>query len=136
MGRAKGFTLVEVLVAVALVAVALAPLALRLREGTAWLAVVSQSIQATDLLQRAAEETKEEPFADVLSTSSPEDYPSADSGFQLTRTVADAQTTNGAKMLDRDGQVVAKQVTLRILRRSDGKVMADCTFLVYRDGGY
>ncbi|HHW15367.1 MAG TPA: prepilin-type N-terminal cleavage/methylation domain-containing protein [Firmicutes bacterium] len=136
MERAKGFTLVEVLVAVALVAVALVPLALRLREGSAWLALAGRSIQAADLLQQAAEETKALPYADVVTLSSPEDYPSADSGFQLTRTVTDARTADGARMLDSDGEVVAKQVALQILRRSDGKVMADCTFLVYRDGGY
>lgn len=136
MERAKGFTLVEVLVAVALVAVALVPLALRLREGSAWLAMAGRSIEATDLLQRAVEETKTLPYADVVTLSSPEDYPSPESGFQLARTVTEARTAEGAVMLDSDGEVVAKQVTLQILRRSDGKVVADCTFLVYRDGGY
>ncbi|MDI6871879.1 MAG: prepilin-type N-terminal cleavage/methylation domain-containing protein [Bacillota bacterium] len=126
----KGLTLIEVLVAVAIVGLAIVPLTLQLGQGTAWLGDASTRVLALDLLQRAAEETKATSYASVGPISPPQAYPPGSTSFLLSRELA------AVPMNDSDGQPLARQVTLRILRSSDQKVMAECTFLIYRDGGY
>lgn len=130
-GGEAGLTLLEVLVAAAILAVALVPLYTALSRGFLGVRSGADAAAASALLERAVEEAKAEAaanFETFTSLAAVEDY-GADryvGGYTLERTVEDGIPgwTGSAGEL--------KRVTCTISR--DGRRLGSATFIVHRKG--
>ncbi|MGB9887940.1 MAG: type IV pilus modification PilV family protein [Moorellales bacterium] len=123
MGRAlngRGFTLVEILVAVAILTAAVLPIMDILTNGVYQIFRGRDMVRASFLVRQAAEEAKAMDFAALASRQDP-DY--AGSGLELRQEVASVPGMDPGKV---------KRVTVGVYR--DGRLLADAVFLVYRDG--
>lgn len=118
----SGFSMIEVLVAVAILVIGLLPISSAINHGLKNVSAGKHSIVGATLLERAAEEAKDTPFDDLSSENEP-DFGSdrGDRGYSLERTVTDAQ-----------GMADVKRVQIEI-RRGD-RLLARGTFLIHRKG--
>lgn len=132
IGGEAGVTLLEVLVAGAILAVALVPLYSALSQGVIGVRGGADAAAASALLERAAEEAKAEAAANFdafASLPAPVENYGADQyvgGFTLERTVEDGVPGWAGSA----GQI--KRVTIVISR--DGRRLGSATFLVHRKG--
>lgn len=122
--RQGGFTLVEVLVAMAILSLALLPLFSAFWVGTANIYAVGSYAEANALLRQAVEEIKATPFS-LLTAGNYTREAYAGSTFTLTYTISDVTT-----MVDRQGLVVLKKVSLAL--EKGGRTYARAEFTVYR----
>ncbi|HSW10876.1 MAG TPA: type II secretion system protein [Bacillota bacterium] len=127
--RERGFTLTELMVAVFILGVALVAILYGMNATLAGIRLGEDTAEATNLLRRAAEETKLEPF-DNIQNHVWANYQA--SGFDVERTI---------RVLETNPQLPAQreliQVLLRAWRlpRADHPVpRATWTFLLYRGG--
>lgn len=116
----RGFTLVEILVAVVILTVAVLPIVGIVGNGFSRVYHGRDVARASFLVRQAAEEAKAQDF-DSLGPTVVSDY--ADSGLELRREVDQAGSMP---------QSLVKKVTVGIYR--DGRLLADAVFLVYRKG--
>lgn len=128
----RGLTLVEVLVAVAILAVAIIPLYRAVNVGFQGVKAGEDSLVGLALLERAVEETKAS-AADSFPPSSIPDPGQADygagegvNGYSLIRTVT------AMDWKDADNQDVVVRVEIRI--RKGGRTVGRTTFLLHREG--
>lgn len=127
----KAFSLLEVVVAIGIIGLLVLPLADALTAGMAGVSSSRAVIEASTLLQRAVEETKQSDFAMVVSTG-PTRYPDSDSPYCLQLQVNDRPdrwSTDGAAI---------KGVTLTILQDNGGSAGAQLVaaeILLYRYNG-
>jgi prepilin-type N-terminal cleavage/methylation domain-containing protein len=125
----RGFTLTELMVAVLILGVALVAVLYAMNATLAGIRLGEDAAEATNLLRRAAEETKLEPF-DTIANRLWANYQA--SGFDVERTVQVLETNPQSP-----GRRELIQVVLRAWRlpRADHPVpVATWTFLLYRGG--
>lgn len=117
-----GFSLVEVLVAAAILVIGLVPLSAAINSGLKSMTAADQSLAAAILLERAAEEAKAAPFDD-LSSLRAADFGGdlGEKGYSLERSVTDAP-----------GMAGVKRVRITISRGN--RLLAQATFLIHRRG--
>jgi prepilin-type N-terminal cleavage/methylation domain-containing protein len=116
----RGFTLIEILVAVVILAVAVVPIMSVVGNGFSQVYHGRDIARASFLVRQAAEEAKAMSFDDLVSRTDP-DY--AGSGLELRREVGSVPGMDANKM---------KKVTVGVYR--DGRLLADAVFLVYKRG--
>lgn len=123
-----GFSLVEALIAVAILAVGLVPISSALNYGYKNVVAGKQSFVGTALLERAAEETKNTPY-DSLASLTVDDFGGdlGTRGYHLERTVAVM-----AGMTDRTGNPMVKKVQIRISRGD--RTLGRTTLLIHKKG--
>lgn len=115
-----GFTLVEMLVAAVILAVAVVPIVGLIGNSFSHVDHGRDVARASFLLRQAAEEAKAADF-DSLGPAVVPDY--AGSGLELRREVSQAGSMP---------QSAVKKVTVGMYR--DGRLLADAVFLVYKKG--
>ncbi|MBC7106290.1 MAG: prepilin-type N-terminal cleavage/methylation domain-containing protein [Firmicutes bacterium] len=116
----RGFTLIEILVAVAILAVAVIPIMDVITGGLAQVYRGRDIVRASFLVRQAAEEAKAADFP-ALGPREVPDY--AGSGLELRQEVTPVPGMDPGKV---------KKVTVGIYR--DGRLLADAVFLVYEKG--
>lgn len=123
-----GFTLVEALIAVAILVVGLLPVSSAINYGYKNVIAGKQSFAGTALLERAAEEAKGTPW-DSLASLTVDDFGSdlGVKGYRLERTV-----TVVAGMNDRKGNPMVKKVQLRISRGD--RTVGRTTLIIHKKG--
>ncbi|MBI2873460.1 MAG: hypothetical protein HYY09_00085 [Firmicutes bacterium] len=127
--RQNGTALVEVLIAVAVIAAVLFPTFDAIKAGLHGTVTARRVMQAANLWRRAAEEAKAAPYDSLAPgvSSSPSYHP----GFEMKQEV-----TLLAEMPDQYGQPRVKRVEVRIYPagRSGGKPLAESSFLIFENG--
>lgn len=116
----RGFTLIEVLVAAVILAVAVVPIVGVVGNGFSQVQRGRDVARASFLVRQAAEEAKVQDF-DSLGPAVVPDY--AASGMELRREIGQAGNMP---------QSLVKKVTVGVYR--DGRLLASAVFLVYKKG--
>ncbi|MCL4424975.1 MAG: prepilin-type N-terminal cleavage/methylation domain-containing protein [Firmicutes bacterium] len=119
-----GYSLVEVLVAMAILSLALLPLFSAFLVGARNIYSTGPYVEANSLLRQAVEEIKATPFQ-VLTAGDYTHDNYAGSSFTLKYTVSDVTA-----MPDRQGKIAMKKISLSLER--GGQVYARAEFTVYR----
>lgn len=120
----RGFTLVELIVASALLVIVLVPLFTTLTESYMHLRMTDDYHKATFFLQQKAEELRSSSF-DGLSNQNFTSYQG--SKYDLIQTVTDVED-----MKDSDNNIVIKKVVLEI--KKGDRLLGEMEFLIYKDG--
>ncbi|MBO8126551.1 MAG: prepilin-type N-terminal cleavage/methylation domain-containing protein [Firmicutes bacterium] len=133
--RERGFSLLEAVVALGILSLFILPLASLLNSGLAKVTAARHLSEASALLQRAVEETKQEDFTSLIPGETVISYPSEDtsSKYTLKRVVVDIADKSSV-----DGQAALKRVTLGIYLADGGssdEPVAETEILLYRYNG-
>lgn len=128
-GRGEaGFSMVEALIAMAILVIAIIPLFSAINYGYKTVIFGKHAYVGAALLQRDAEEAKNTPY-DNLASRTVDDFGSDLNtwGYRLERTVTDV-----ASMTNSQGVPVVKQVVVKITRGE--RTLTRTTFIIHKKG--